>query len=292
MSGGSSSGSAALVGAGGCDVALGTDTGGSIRIPAHFCGVVGFKPTFAALSTDGVTPLAPSLDHVGLLAHDVATTTQVFAALTGADPVSAPASFRIGILADQLDAARVGPEMAAAIGSAARVLSAGFDVTELPWPAFWDIGQAYDDILLAEAWQVHREAVERDPSHFGPGTLNLLLSGSKVSRDSYQAALHRRDELAPLASAAYDQAEILLSPAAAMVAPPADARIRPGGGLFTRSYNITGAPAIVLPCGWSGDGLPIGLQLSARRGADMLLLAAASRIEEALSFPRRQPAVA
>ena len=291
MSGGSSGGSAALVGAGACDVALGTDTGGSIRIPAHWCGVVGFKPTFGALSARGVTPLAPSLDHVGLLARDVATTTRVFAALTGAGPVSAPAVVRIGILADQLDAAEVDPEVAAAIREAAAGLSAGFDVTELPWAAFWDVGQAYDDILLAEAWRVHREAVERDPSHFGPGTLKLLLSGSKVSRDNYLAALRRRDELAPLASAAYDQAEILLSPAAGMVAPAAEARIRPGGGLFTRSYNITGAPAIVLPCGWSSDGLPIGLQLSARRGADLLLLAAAARIEEALSLPRRQPAV-
>ena len=88
--GGSSGGSAALVGAGACDVALGTDTGGSIRIPAHYCNVVGFKPTYGALPLEGVQPLAPSLDHVGLLAKNVEVTQRVFGAFTGLPIDSAP----------------------------------------------------------------------------------------------------------------------------------------------------------------------------------------------------------
>jgi Asp-tRNA(Asn)/Glu-tRNA(Gln) amidotransferase A subunit family amidase len=96
--GGSSGGSAALVGAGVCPAALGTDTGGSIRIPAHYCGVVGFKPSFGAIDVTGTQPLSPSLDHVGILGADVAITASVFAGITGQAPANPPATLRLGLV--------------------------------------------------------------------------------------------------------------------------------------------------------------------------------------------------
>jgi 2-dehydropantoate 2-reductase len=293
--GGSSGGSAALVGAGACSVALGTDTGGSIRIPAHYCGIVGFKPSFGTLDMAGVQPLAPSLDHLGLLAANVGIAVQVFAAIAGTQPVPAPAGLRVGLVSDQLGHPAIDAEVSAALAGAVESLRGACVVIEVDGAPFALLDETFDAILLWEAWQVHGRRVEDDPDHFGPETLRLLQGASKVTRAAYQDARRRRDELLAAAGAAYAGVDVLLTPAGAFVAPettpPVDTPQGAIEGRFTRAYNLTGAPAVVLPCGWSDRGLPIGLQLSAGTGADMALLAASGLIEAIIAFEPRIPAV-
>jgi 2-dehydropantoate 2-reductase len=288
--GGSSGGSAALVGAGACDVALGTDTGGSIRIPAHYCAVVGFKPSFGAIDVAGVQPLSPSLDHVGTLGADVAITERVFAAVTGQAPAARPGTLRLGVARPQMDDPRLEPGVAAALHAAAGRLGREFPVADVDGSALTEIAGTFDDILLWEAWQVHRGQVESHPERYGPETLRLLRTASKVDGAAYRAARARRDDLLPREAEVYRDADVLLTPAAPFSAPattpPVDTPEGALEGLFTAVFNVTGAPAVVMPCGWDSRGLPVGIQLSAPRGADMALLAAASLIEDALAFER------
>jgi Asp-tRNA(Asn)/Glu-tRNA(Gln) amidotransferase A subunit family amidase len=295
--GGSSGGSAALVGAGACAVALGTDTGGSIRIPAHYCATIGFKPSYGALPVDGVEALAPTLDHVGLLARDVATTTTAFSALTGAAPAgpysTAP---RVGVVAGQLDRDGIEPDVAAAVRAAIETLrNAGCEIVEVDGSAFDTLEETFSDILLFEAWQVHGARVTADPDHYGPETLRLLRAGAEVSESAYREALAARERLLPAAAEVYAGIDILLTPAGPFVAPvttpPVDTPEGALEGMFTAVFNLTGAPALVLPCGWNADGLPIGLQLSSPLGTDMALLAAARHVESTLAVETREPAV-
>ena len=293
--GGSSGGSAALVGAGACPVALGTDTGGSVRIPAHYCGIVGFKPSFGAIDVAGVQPLAPALDHVGILGSDVEITTRVFAAITGQAAVRPPATLRVAVAQPQLAHPGIQPSVAAALQVAVDQLAHVFPVTEVDGSALIEIASTFDDILLWEAWQVHRSQVEQHPKRYGPETLRLLAAAATVSHGRYQAACRRRDELLPRAADVYRDADVLLTPAAPFTAPattpPVDTPEGELEGLFTAVFNVTGAPALVLPCGWDSRGLPIGLQLSAPLHADLPLLAAATLVQNALAFQRRAPAM-
>ena len=303
--GGSSGGSAALVGVGACDVALGTDTGGSIRIPAHYCGIVGFKPSFGAIDVTGVQPLSPSLDHVGILGADVAITARVFAAVAGTavagtagaatGTTGRPATLRLGVARPQMEDPNIQPEVSAALRAAVGRLARACSVVDVDGSALTEIAGTFDDILLWEAWQVHRGQVESHPERYGPETLRLLRTASKVDEDAYRAALRRRDDLLPLAADVYRNADVLLTPATPFTAPattpPVDTPEGAQEGLFTAVFNLTGDPALVLPCGWDDGGLPVGIQLSAPRGADLPLLAAASLIEEVLAFERHDPAV-
>jgi 2-dehydropantoate 2-reductase len=295
--GGSSGGSAALVGARVCAVALGTDTGGSIRIPAHYCATIGFKPSYGALPLDGAQELAPTLDHVGLLAADVANTVKVFSALTGRKP-AAPVSAapRVGVLPGRLERAEMEPDVTAAVRHAIETLRGiGCAIVEVDGSAFDEIEKTFSDILLFEAWQVHGERVMADPDHYGPETLRLLRAGAEVSAADYQGALTARERLLPAAAEVYAGIDVLLTPAAPFVAPvttpPVDTPEGAAEGRFTAVHNITGAPALVLPCGWSAAGLPIGLQLSSPLGTDMTLLAVARYVESALAVESREPAV-
>jgi 2-dehydropantoate 2-reductase len=307
--GGSSGGSAALVGAGVCPAALGSDTGGSIRIPAHYCAVVGFKPSFGAIDEAGTQPLSPSLDHIGILGADVAITTSVFAAITGQEPASgsaskqasAPASgpanatLRLGLARPQLDHPDIRPGVAAALRAALAALAGAFPVVDVDASVLSEIAGSFGDIILFEAWQVHRAQVDSHPERYGPETLRLLRTASHVTQDAYQAAGRRRDDLLPRAAQVYRGVDVLVTPAAPFAAPvttpPVDTPEGELEGLFTGVFNLTGDPALVLPCGWDDGpdgGLPVGIQLSAPRGADMALLAAASLIEPVLAFDRRR----
>ncbi|GAB2856581.1 hypothetical protein GCM10027176_68750 [Actinoallomurus bryophytorum] len=296
--GGSSGGSAALVGAGVCAVALGTDTGGSIRLPAHYCATVGFKPSHGTLPLDGVERLAPTLDHVGLLTADVAVTAKVFSALTGTAPAAAVgAPPRIGVIPGQLERAEVEPDVAAAVRGAIETLrAAGCAIVEVDGSGLDEIEKTFSDILLFEAWQVHGERVTATPDHYGPETLRLLRSGAEVSAAAYQDALDTRERLLPAAAEVYAEVDVLLGPAAPFVAPvttpPVDTPEGEAEGLFTAVHNLTGAPALVLPCGWGSTGLPIGLQLSSPFGTDSALLALAAYVESTLAVESRDPAVA
>ncbi len=288
--GGSSGGSAALVGAGACPAALGTDTGGSIRIPAHYCGVAGFKPSFGAIDVTGVQPLAPSLDHVGILGADVAVTARVFATITGQAARDRPGTVRLGLARPQLDHPGIEPGVAAALRDALARLGRAFPAQDVDGSALTEITDAFGEMMLWEAWQVHGAQAGSHPERYGPDTLRLLRTASRVSEDAYAAARRRRDDLLPRAAEVYRGVDVLVTPAAPLAAPvttpPVDTPEGELEGLFTGVFNLTGDPALVLPCGWDG-GLPVGIQLSAPRGADMALLAAAALIEEVLAFERR-----
>ena len=295
--GGSSGGSAALVGVGACEVALGTDTGGSIRIPAHYCAVVGFKPSYGAISLSGVTPLSPTFDHVGLLGKNVRVTRKVFNAITSnQDAAEITSGLRIGVVDGQFDRPEIAPEVADSIRKAITVLKeAGCTITFIDGSPFTALEETFGDILLFEAWQVHGNQVRTNPDQYGPETLRLLQSAAEVSEAVYRGALARRLELLPAAQSLYATVDVILTPAAPFVAPvttpPVDTPEGEAEGMFTGIFNITGDPAIVLPCAWSESGLPIGVQLSSALGTDNFLLSAAQYIENALKFERRDPAI-
>jgi 2-dehydropantoate 2-reductase len=285
--GGSSGGSASLVAAGVCPAALGTDTGGSVRIPAAYCGIVGFKPTHGLLSQAGVQPLAPTLDDVGIVARDVATVQQVLGTLVQASspargPLALgyiPSQFRDprleGGVSGQLDAARE------------RLQNAGVTLVERGAGVLYDLDQLFDPIFLYEAWQVHGPTVEARPGHFGPETLRLLRSGRAVGLEEYRAALDRREGLLAAFSDLFSGVDGLLTPAVPFVAPrttpPVDTPEGEAEAAYTRVVNVAGAPATTLPCGLS-EGMPVSIQLVGNRGSDWPLLGAAAELERLLGF--------
>ncbi|AMM21654.1 hypothetical protein AX769_17770 [Frondihabitans sp. PAMC 28766] len=286
--GGSSGGSAALVGAGAVPLALGTDTGGSIRLPAHYCGVVGFKPTHGTFSVDGVQALAPTLDHVGLLAVDVATTVTAVEALTRMQVAGPPESLTIGILRSQLDDERLDVDVRLAVDAAIERLGEGNRLVDIDSAPLDRLNDSIAAIILFEAWQVHGEAMTARPEHFGGATRRLFEVASRVTAADYAEALRERDRLLPEAAALLDDCDVLLGPAGPFVSPewtpPIDTPEGEVEGIFSGPYNMTGQPAIVIPCGMTEAGLPVGLQLAGRYGDDAALLSAACLIESQLVF--------
>lgn len=298
--GGSSGGSAALVGAGVCPAALGTDTGGSIRIPAAYCGIVGLKPSHGVLDLTGVTPLSPTLDHLGLLTDSVATAAQVMAAITSKDYPQPDAGtivkadetgYRLGILEGQLADPRLDPEIADITRDALRRLrDAGMELIARDSTVLEDAADCLEDILLVGVWEIHGSTVQDRPEHFGAPTLRLFQGAAPVPAERRTAALERRAAVLPKAEALLDGVDVLFGPAtpypAPIDSPPIDTPEGEIEGIFTSPYNVTGQPAIVLPCGFTADGLPVGLQLAARVGQDAALLRAAAAVEAALAaFP-------
>jgi len=290
--GGSSGGSASLVGAGVCLAALGTDTGGSIRIPAHYCAVVGFKPSYNSISLNGVTPLSPTFDHVGLLTKDVATTTKVFSALMGRgeDATQTKISgLQIGIISSHFDLPELEKEVADSVKTSLEKLkSLGASVVEIDGAVFSELDKTFGAMLHYEAWQVHGAKVTSDPSHFGPETLRLFQAAKNITKEEYKSASDRRNELLPLAANLYESIDVLITPAAPYVAPattpPIDTPAGAVEGAYTGIFNITGDPAIVIPCGLNSEGLPIGIQLATVKGSDFQLLSIAQAIESVLDF--------
>ena len=285
--GGSSGGSAALVGAGVCPAALGTDTGGSIRLPAHYCAVVGLKPTYGTIPVDGVQPLSPTLDHVGVIGADVATTARVFEAITGRPPVSPPEMLRIGVLTRQLADPRLEADVKDIVVDAIDRLRAVAVVEDRDSSALDLLNGVIGDIIHYEAWQVHGDAMMARPGHFGAPTARLFAAAADVDEERYRQALAERSALLAPALAVLDGLDLVVGPAAPytapVVSPPGDTPEGAIEGIFTAPYNVTGQPAIVIPCGATSEGLPVGLQLAAAPGQDSLLLAAAAVVERVLA---------
>jgi len=278
-----------------CDLALGTDTGGSVRIPAAYCGVVGLKPGYGLLPLDRVFPLSPSCDHAGTLTATVAGAADLLAVLAGPGPSwpagqDGPATFTVGVLAAQLADPSVTPPVRDAVRSALAVLgAAGWRVTELTAP--W-LGQlaAWDDVLTVivarEAHLVHRH---RDTSRYAEGTRALLAFGASVGDDRYAAALARRAELTAAIEASLAGVDVLAGPTVGYQAPEQDPPFGAGDdngeSRFTGPYNLTGHPAVSLPV--PAAGLPAGLQLAGRRGADAALLRVAAAAERLIAEQHR-----
>jgi aspartyl-tRNA(Asn)/glutamyl-tRNA(Gln) amidotransferase subunit A len=269
-----------------CDWAVGTDTGGSIRIPAALCGVTGFKPTLGTVSTERVIPLSRSLDTVGSLAPDVSTAASAVAGMAARPELAVreparPEGLRL-----------VSPRgwvtgLDSATAAAWDALSAGpleeaGGLREVDFPDRGRLAAAGLTILLAEAAAFHRAWVERLPQRYGPDVLELLRQGLRVSPADYEDALAERERLRAEAAAAMEQVDALLLPASARTAPLlAETDVREPLTRFTRPFNTTGQPVFTLPLPTAG--LPVGLQVVGREGDDAPLAAVALCLEGLLA---------
>ena len=284
-SGGSSSGSGALVAAGVCDYALGSDTGGSIRIPAAYCGIVGLKPTYDLVPLTGVFPLSPTCDHVGTLTRTVEQAAILLGVLAGRHYTIEPVSgLRLGILRRQLEDPDVVPAVRERVLAAIEALAAaGNELIDVDFPELDLVDDALGAIVLREAYDVHRELLEREGAGYGPGTRALLERGSQIDDATYRHGLTQRERIAAAFARAFEEVDVLAGPTVAYPAPPLDPPFgTPEGdveGRFSGPYNIAGNPAISLPCGAVEGPLPAGLQLACALGADELLLSIASIYE-------------
>jgi 2-dehydropantoate 2-reductase len=284
--GGSSSGSAALVAAGVCDHALGTDTGGSIRIPAAYCGIVGLKPTYGLVPIAGVFPLSPACDHVGTLTASVAQTAALLSVLAGRPVELRPVErLRVGVLRRQLDDPDLTPGVRACVVDALAALAErGFELVDVDPPELDLVDGALGAVVLREAWDVHRQLYERESEKYGPGTRALLELGAQIDDDTYRQGLADKDRVATAFARVLEDVAILAGPTVAYPAPPEDPPFgTPAGeveGRYTAPYNLAGIPAVSVPCGIAEGTLPAGLQLAAAAGEDALLLSAARAYEE------------
>ena len=286
-SGGSSGGSAALVAAGVCDLAIGTDTGGSIRIPAAYCGVVGLKPTYGLVPTDGVFPLSPTLDHAGTLTATAADSIVLLRAIAGPLPVPSVVGVPvIGVLSAQFTDPSVTPEVRAAVRTAlGRLAAAGWQLREIepPWlekPQRWE--EALTVIVAREAVTSH---AGRDTSQYAEGTRALLAFGATVTPEQYGAARAAQAELSAAVEETLSGLDALAGPTVGYCAPEQDPPFGTGDdnaeGRFTGPYNLTGHPAVSIPV--PARGLPVGLQLAGRRDADLGLLELATSAQRLLT---------
>ena len=282
--GGSSSGSAVAVAAGLAPAALGTDTGGSIRIPASFCGVVGLKPTLERVSRAGATPLSWTLDSIGPLTRSVEDAALVFEAIAGPDPADPVTlnrppvdvmrglkrgvkGLRIGFVRDPFcDGADA--EVLSAVESAAGVLrDLGGEVIDLPFP---EARAALDEeregrgsamIMSVEGYACHRALIERHGEMMDARIRARLELGASFSAPDYAMALQRREPLRIAARETLRDVDAAICPTMPTVAPRiADVDVAPVR-LTTRLVNFLGLCAISVPCGWSDENLPIGLQI-------------------------------
>jgi 2-dehydropantoate 2-reductase len=283
--GGSSSGSAALVGAGVCDLAVGTDSGGSIRVPAAYCGIVGVKPTTGSVPATGLFPLSRTCDGIGPLATTVAGAARLLAVLQGRPcPLSPVAHARIGVVRRQLDDPDVRPLVRARVEEALDVLAAaGHVLVDVDIPELADADEALGTIVLYEAWDVHGELYKAEGAGYGPGTRALLDLGSRITEPEYRAALAEADRVAAGFARALEGVDVLAGPTMAYVAPPEDPPFgTPEGDVearFTGPCNLARVPAVTIGCGAAEDGLPAALQLMAPVDAEPLLLSAAAEYE-------------
>jgi aspartyl-tRNA(Asn)/glutamyl-tRNA(Gln) amidotransferase subunit A len=315
--GGSSGGSAAAVADGMVFAASGTDTGGSIRVPAAFCGVVGLKPTYGRLSRRGVMPLGLTLDHVGPIARTVRDAAACFQAMAaavppflshngadpplhinhnGADPplhINPPAGvdgLRIGVpenfFFDRLD-----PEITASIRHAVQTMAGmGARMLEVHLPDMETLNSIGRLVLSAEAASVWRRYLDR-PSEFGDDVLAALERGCLVPATEYLDAQRQRRLLTRQLARLWTEIDCLLCPATPTTAPRiGDAVIRIGGieedvrigsTRLVRPFNVLGWPALAMPCGFSEEGLPIGLQLVAAPGQEETLFRVGAALEDA-----------
>jgi aspartyl-tRNA(Asn)/glutamyl-tRNA(Gln) amidotransferase subunit A len=316
--GGSSGGSAAAVAARLCYAAIGTDTGGSVRQPAAYCGIVGLKPTYGRVSTAGVIPLAWSLDHVGPLTRtvmDAALVLQTIAGYDPDDPASTPIavpdyaagiipstlSLRLGILrAFFYDEAH--PEIAAAMEEALRVLKKlTREQREVPPLAsdatYTSVTRPYSTVLTAEAYEYHRENVAKSPDAYQPATLKRLRAGAEITPAAYMESRRRLEQIRHAMVDVFAEVDLLITPAitvppytTAELTDPESARGKELQMLRnTRPINMLGLPAISVPCGFTGDGLPIGMQIIGPPDGEEIVLRLAHAYEQATEWHKHGP---
>ena len=309
ITGGSSGGSATAVAAGlGCG-AIGTDTSGSIREPAALCGVVGLKPTYGRVSTRGVIPLSPSLDHVGPIARTVADAAIILQTIAGFDPgdsrssdIEVPnylaalgtrlASMRIGVprefFYEDLD-----PEIATAVEEALTVFKAmSSEIREVTLSVPTDRA-----LQSAEAYAYHAEFAARSPELYQPETLRRIMTGANINKS--ELASHRREleQARQEIRAIFEQVDVLITPTVPVAAPTIVELQQDMESLRTRElvllrntrpFNVWGVPAISVPCGFTQAGFPIGLQIAGPHWGEPRVLQLAHAYEQTTGWHQRQ----
>jgi aspartyl-tRNA(Asn)/glutamyl-tRNA(Gln) amidotransferase subunit A len=307
--GGSSGGSAAAVAAGMCAAAVGTDTGGSVRIPAALCGVVGLKPTIGAVPLEGVFPLGWSLDHAGPIAGSVADAALLHGVM--ADRPHAPmrpagsrtlAGTRIGVprsaFWEELASEARAPAEAAL--EVLRGLGASVREIELPWAA--RCGAASALILAVEAVSVHAQGLRTHPEAFGDEVRRRLERGFFVPGVALLRAQRARALLTRTFEAAFESVDVLVTPTTPAAAATVQDAERAASGQaasfslsltrLTNPFNLTGQPALSVPCGFAAGRLPVGLQIIGRRGDEEGVLAVGAAYEAATEWHRLHPPAA
>jgi len=325
--GGSSGGSAAALAMGECYGALGSDTGGSIRIPASLCGIVGLKPTYGRVSVRGVIPLSWTLDHAGPMARTVRDVALLYRSIAGYDPLDplssdVPLEDPLPSLESGVRGLRLGlprthffertdPEVAALVRAAIAALEReGAQIVDVGFPASDALLETQRTIISSDAAAYHADRLRTDPERFGEDVRGRLSWVLALPAPDLARARHRRDELRREVVALFDQVDAIVTPATAIAAPPAEnadgseTAAEAGGRApdavaeaarltaLTSPFNLTGLPAISVPCGFTAAGLPVGLQIASAPWREATVLRAARAYERVTTWGERRPAIA
>ena len=295
--GGSSGGSAASVLADMAYASIGTDTGGSVRIPSAACGLVGLKPTIGEIPTDGVVPLSGTMDHVGPICRSVDDAEILYDVLRGATPASgkraaAARGIRLAVLRGYFTAL-LDPEVATSFERAcARLQEAGVELHDVSLAHADDIAPIYLHIVLSEAAAYHGKTLESRADDYTPNVQLRLEMGRYILAEDYVRALHGRDVLMREVDDALTGSDGLLLPSLPIPAPTiglakiridaSDEPVRTITLRLTQLFNLTGHPAISIPCGSTREGWPVGAQIVGHRHRTTALLDTARAVEPCL----------
>jgi aspartyl-tRNA(Asn)/glutamyl-tRNA(Gln) amidotransferase subunit A len=309
IAGGSSGGSGAAVSAGLCLASLGTDTGGSIRIPSSVCGIVGLKPTRGLVSLEGVVPLAFSLDHVGPMCRSVQDAGMMLNALTNETP-GTPAVNYVRDLSNGVRGLRIGlpgfflkgiqREVRSKILEACRAFEKmGARIQEVELKGIEDTARLVAEITVAEALSFHWDWIRKRPQDYGADVRERLEMNLAQPTVVYLRAQEKRRQITRIFEEALEKVDVLVTPTLPVIPPGiAEKEIKIGrttepvrGVLlrFTRPGNLTGLPAISLPGGFTSDRIPIGMQIFGRRFDEVTLLRVAYAYEQATPWHRMFP---
>ena len=311
--GGSSSGAGAAVAAGLAPGAMGSDTGGSVRLPAAYCGLAGMKPTFGRVSKRGILPLSWSLDNAGPLTWTVEDNAIMLQIIAGYDPLDSSsanqpvpdyragldagvAGMRIGLVRHFYERdASAEPEARDAMNAAVDVLRAlGAEIVEVELPSL-DLFQVCNRIItMAEAFAIHEDSLINRPEDYGAVTRYRILPGAMISAAEYLAALRQQRECAEQTLAVLNTVDVLLTattygPAPVQASMRAEANFaRPP---LTNPFNLTQLPALSICNGYSADGLPLAMQIAGRRFDEATCYRVAHAYEQATPWRERRPQI-
>ncbi len=310
--GGSSGGSAVAVATGMALAALGTDTGGSIRIPAALCGVVGLKPTYGRVSLRGILPLSWNLDHAGPITRKVEDAAIMLQVMSGYDELD-PASLKtllgdyyshiqdgmkehkvaiaVGSFIDTADA-----EVIEAVRRAARVLEGhGVIISEVNVDFLKEAALANGIMTQADGAAFHRERMKEHPDWFGADVRQRLQTGAAITSSEYSLARRTQAEVKRRCEVLFDEFDALILPTTPISAPVLEGEdaIERARQLtrFTAPFNLSGLPALSVPCGFTSDGLPIGLQIVSRAWNEAGVLQVGYAHQEATDWHKMKPEI-
>ena len=314
--GGSSSGSGAAVAGGLVPAALGSDTGGSIRIPASLCGITGLKPTYGRVSRAGVLPLSWSMDHVGPMTRSAADCAALLGAMAGYDPADPTTSvlpvpeytaalgrdvkgLRVGVLRGMF-AEGLAPGLGAAMESAVRQLQAlGAVVDEVTLTRAGDVAAAALAVVAPEALAYHARWMRTRPQDYQRDVRERLFTGAFVSGVSYLRAQQIRALVRAEVDDALARRDVLLAPSTPIAATPLGERetavdggrtdVRGALLRFTRPFNFSGHPSCSVPCGFTAEGMPLGMQIVGRPFDEATVLRVADAWQRATDWHTRRP---